>query len=121
MKSLESQHGGRGKAPAGGAPPEREATIRVALHEALLEGTASARELSTRLGIRERDVASHLEHLARSVAARGERLAIEPAFCLACGFLFSGRKRFTTPGRCPRCSSERIEPPAFHLERGSRA
>lgn len=96
-------------------PRELQETHRAALARALREGACTSRDLSTLVGIREKDVAPHLEHLQRSAAHRGERLVIEAAACLACGFRFSQRQRLTTPGRCPECSSERIEPPVFSL------
>lgn len=96
-------------------PPVRGATVREALRAALAEGPATARELSERVGVRERDVAEHLEHLARSLAARDERLVIDPAACLGCGYVFRGRVRFTRPSACPRCRSTRIDPPAFRV------
>ena len=101
--------------------PERTATPRSALHEALLGRALTAREISSRTGMSEKDVAEHLEHLARSAARRGERLIVEPAKCLACDFVFKTRGRLSTPGRCPECQSERIAPPAFRLAGTGRA
>jgi predicted Zn-ribbon and HTH transcriptional regulator len=95
---------------------ERSQTIRATLREELLRGPATARELSQRVRIREKDVAEHLEHLERSAKARGERLVVEPAACIACGHAFAKRTRFTRPGSCPSCGSTRIDPPAFRLE-----
>jgi predicted Zn-ribbon and HTH transcriptional regulator len=96
---------------------ERGETVRETLRRILREGgPATARDLSQAAGIREKDVAAHLEHLARSLAHRGERLVVEPASCLACGFAFGGRTRLTRPGACPRCRSTRIDPPAFRVE-----
>jgi predicted Zn-ribbon and HTH transcriptional regulator len=96
-------------------PPERGLTVREALAAALRAGPATARELSRDVGLRERDVAEHLGHLARTVAARGERLSVEPAACLACGYAFEDRARLTRPGACPRCRSTRIDPPVFRI------
>jgi predicted Zn-ribbon and HTH transcriptional regulator len=95
---------------------ERSQTIRATLREELLRGPATARELSQRVRIREKDVAEHLAHLERSAKARGERLVVEPATCIACGHAFAKRTRFTRPGSCPSCGSTRIDPPAFRLE-----
>src|SRR2546421_1003769 len=86
------------------------------MREELLRGAATARELSERVSIREKDVAGHLEHLERSLRARGERLVIEPASCIACGYAFVRRARLTRPGSCPACGSTRIYPPAFPTE-----
>jgi predicted Zn-ribbon and HTH transcriptional regulator len=95
---------------------ERSQTIRETLRLELLRGSATARELSGRVGIREKDVADHLAHLEKSSRARGERLVVEPASCIACGYSFAKRVRFTRPGSCPSCGSTRIDPPAFRLE-----
>jgi predicted Zn-ribbon and HTH transcriptional regulator len=90
--------------------------VRGQLAEALRRAPATAHELSREVGLKERDVADHLGHLARSLEARGERLAIDPAACIACGFVFRGRERLTRPGACPRCRSTRIDPPVFRIE-----
>ena len=97
----------------------REATIRQSLHQALLEGEVTARDLSREVGIPEHDVAEHLRHLERSIRRRGERFVIEPSVCLACGFTFTHRERhpYTRPGRCPECHGRRISLPVFHIER----
>jgi len=98
------------------APPAAAGTPRARLAAALREGPASAHELSRRLRISEKDVVHHLEHLARSARGRGERLVIEPAACLACGFVFRRRERTGKPGSCPSCRGTRIAAPRFALE-----
>lgn len=97
-------------------PAERGETVRESLRRALCDGPATARDLSKRVGIRERAVADHLDHLARSLARRGERLAVEPSECLDCGFVFSRRERYTRPGRCPECRGRRISLPRFEIQ-----
>ena len=97
-------------------PTERGATVRASLVEALKEGPATARELSERVGIPEKDVPEHLEHVERSLEAHGEHLVIDAAECIACGYAFKGRRKLTRPGKCPECGSERIDPPAFHID-----
>jgi len=97
---------------------ERTRTVREALREELLRGAATARELSERVSIPEKDVAEHLEHLEKSLRTRGERLVVEPATCIACGYAFARRARLTRPGACPECRSTRIDPPAFRIEVG---
>ncbi len=103
----------------GRPPPARHETIRAALHRALQQGPATARDLSMEVGIREKDVADHLAHLARSLSRSNERLVVEPASCIACGYRFGERTRLTRPGSCPRCRSTRIDPPAFRIEAGA--
>jgi predicted Zn-ribbon and HTH transcriptional regulator len=97
-------------------PAERGETLRETLRRALREGPATARQLSAAAGIREKEVAEHLAHLSRSLPHRGERLVVEPAACLACGYLFTSRSRLTRPGACPSFRSTRIDPPTFHIE-----
>ena len=93
-------------------------TLREELAEALRRAPATARDLSRDVGLREKDVAEHLGHLARSLEGRGERLEVEPATCIACGYAFRDRRRLTRPGACPRCRSTRIDPPLFRIEPG---
>lgn len=99
------------------APPDRDETSRERLRALLLEEPATARDLSQRAQLSERDVQHHLEHLARSSRARGERFVVEPAACIGCGFVFAERDRVAKPGRCPDCRGTRISPPRFRLER----
>ncbi len=101
--------------PGERGPPERTQTVRAALLAALEEGPATAKDLSGAVGIREKDVGGHLEHLARSLAREGRKLSITPASCIACGFVFKDRTRFEKPGSCPQCRSTRIDPPVFSL------
>lgn len=96
-------------------PREEKSTLRQSILQCLEKGPLTARELSARVRIREKDVVPHLEHLEKSVRRSKRRLVIEPAECLQCGFRFEGRRRFKKPGACPRCRSERIEPPVFRL------
>lgn len=82
----------------------------------LLEaGELSARDLSRCLGIREKEVYAHLGHIARSIEAQGKKVVIRPSRCLNCGFVFCDRRRFTRPGRCPRCKATRLEAPLFSV------
>lgn len=91
-------------------------TVRAALLVQLRGGPITALELSARVGIPERDVAGHLEHLARSLRKADERLQTEPATCLGCGFVFRKRERLTRPGACPTCRGTRIEAPRFWID-----
>ena len=99
-------------------PDARRVTVRQALLEELLDGPATARDLSRLVGIPERDVAEHLSHLERSVRGHGQRLVIEPPVCLTCDFVFThrGPHRYTRPGRCPECHGRRITLPVFRVE-----
>jgi predicted Zn-ribbon and HTH transcriptional regulator len=76
----------------------------------------SARDLSQALGVREKEVYAHLPHVARSVQKDGMQLLISPVACLACGYRFKNRKRYTRPGRCPQCKATRIQTPLFIIQ-----
>ncbi len=97
-------------------PPDRKATVRRKIL-ALLSGTPlSARQISSRAGIPEKEVVAHLPHLKRTVGKLGKRLAVIPAECKRCGFVFRKRERPNRPGRCPLCRGESISEPLFGLE-----
>jgi predicted Zn-ribbon and HTH transcriptional regulator len=83
---------------------------------ALLEtDEMSARDLALCMGIKEKDVYTHLGHIERTVAARGKTVSIKPSRCLNCGYLFKNRRRFTRPSRCPRCKSTHLDIPFFRI------
>jgi predicted Zn-ribbon and HTH transcriptional regulator len=96
-------------------PPGAIATPRRRIIEALERGAMTVRDLSQALQLSEKEIIGHLEHVARSLKAPF-RLVITPAACHKCGFAFPGRRRLSTPGRCPRCRHEGISPPAFRIE-----
>ena len=99
------------------APRQGErVTVRVALRALLREETVTARDISRMLGIREHDVAGHLEHVEKSLKHTGERLVVRGPACLECGFAVPERRRYTRPGHCPECRSRRISLPAFSIE-----
>jgi len=99
-------------------PQERTQTIRGRIADELRKQAATAKELSRAVGISEKDVAGHLEHLTRSLRASGERIQVTPALCLSCGFTFKARERLTRPGSCPECRGTQIDPPAFQIVDG---
>ena len=90
-------------------------TIRRQIINLLSEKEMTARDLSQALRIREKEVYEHLPHAERSVKNSKKKLTIDPATCINCGFVFKDRRRFTTPGRCPHCKSERIEHPMYRI------
>ena len=75
----------------------------------------SAQEISSAVGIGEKDVYTHLSHIARSLKSRKKELVITPAECLKCGYVFKKRKRFTPPSRCPICKSEHTRNPMYQV------
>lgn len=96
-------------------------TIRQNLVELLRSGPRTARDLSRLLHVPEREVHLHLQHVERSLPHTGERLVVEPAVCLGCGYSFRGRTKFTRPSRCPRCSATHIASPRYSIVSGARS
>jgi len=94
-------------------------TIRQELAELLKEKTLDAKAISKLLSIREKEVFAHLAHIARTIGTEGHRLRINPCQCLACGFTFKKRQRFSRPGKCPQCRQTRIRPATYRIEPGS--
>ncbi len=91
-------------------------TIRQQMIELLAGGEYTDRDLSQFLGISEKDVVYHLEHIARSVQGHKRKLKVIPARCMECGFTFEDRRRFSKPGRCPRCKGEHLQDPRYHIQ-----
>jgi hypothetical protein len=91
-------------------------TIRQEMIHLLVDGELSARELSQALRIKEKEVYDHLLHIKQSVQSNGGQLRVKPARCLACGYVFESRNRFTSPGKCPRCKNEHIEDPRYRVD-----
>ena len=89
------------------AVPVALKTIRQQISEALKTGMLTTRDLSQTVGVKERDVFTHLPHVARSTLDPAV-FVVEPSACLDCGFCFKKRTRLSTPGKCPVCRSERI-------------
>jgi transcriptional regulator len=90
-------------------------TLRKQMMMLLSDNEMSAREISSAVGIGEKEVYGHLSHIARSIKSQGKKLVIHPAECMGCGYVFEKRKRFTRPGRCPVCKSEHIKIPLYRI------
>ena len=90
-------------------------TLRQKIMTLLSDKEMSAREISGEVGIAEKEVVEHLAHIARSVSAQGRKIIITPANCLACGYEFENRRRFTRPGRCPQCKKSHLQSPRFRI------
>jgi predicted Zn-ribbon and HTH transcriptional regulator len=102
------------KEPA--TPPDMHDTVRRAIIAALDQGERSARDLSVEVRAPEKEVYDHLEHIRKTMGATGRHLAVTPAKCKKCGFVFSKRERLKKPGKCPVCRGESIHEPLFSIE-----
>jgi len=97
-------------------PVEKEATSRREIIALLRSETLSAREISGRVRIGEKEVIDHLEHIRAAHHDDGTKLRLFPAACKSCGFVFHKRERLSRPGRCPVCHGEHIREPRYAME-----
>jgi len=99
-----------------GEPLAHMKTIRQDMMELLSGGEHNARSISQHLRLSEKEVCDHLSHINRSLVSKGKKLVVSPARCLECSYVFSDRRRFSKPARCPRCKGEHIEDPGYRVE-----
>ncbi len=97
-------------------PVEKQSTIRREIVELLRGEPLSAREISARVRIPEKEVLDHLEHIRTAAHDDGKKLRVVPAMCRKCGFEFHKRERLARPGRCPVCHGEQIREPRYFME-----
>lgn len=104
------------KAKPAPIPSRRDDTLRQSMSDLLRQQALTAREISEQVGVAEREVYAHLEHIRQSLHRGGMSLHVMPAECRGCGFVFSKRERLKRPGRCPLCHGESISQPRFFIE-----
>ena len=102
------------------AAESADETVRQRIIQLLTGAELTFEELRRELGLPARRLEDELQHVERSVRrsrAEPRKLAVDPARCLECGFTFRDRApaRFGSPGRCPRCKSERISQPRLSV------
>lgn len=90
-------------------------TVRQMMIENLRNGPVSAKDISALVGIPEKDIFPHLEHIRKSLHHGPNRLLMEPARCKLCSFVFHKRERFSKPGHCPACPRSCIDEPCFMI------
>jgi transcriptional regulator len=90
-------------------------TIRQQIFSWLCDREMTAKDLSMMVKIPEKEVSIHLKHIEKSAAAKRKTLMVRPFECLSCGYQFKERKRFTRPGRCPKCRDTHVESPVFRI------
>jgi predicted Zn-ribbon and HTH transcriptional regulator len=91
-------------------------TVRQQIADLLAANEMTPRQLAQAIGLKEKELADHLNHLRRSLSTQGLKLRVRPAECPTCGFVFRERRRLASPGRCPECKATRLEPPAYRIE-----
>lgn len=78
----------------------------------------TAKDISKIVGLKEKEVLTHLPHVAKTVNSSKEasaRFVVQPSECVSCGFVFKKRERLKTPSRCPVCRSEEITEMRFGI------
>ena len=90
-------------------------TIRQQIIDLLEEQQMNARDLSQAISIMEKEVYQHLEHINHSLKAQKKKFLIEPCECLACGYVFDSRKKWSKPGRCPKCKKGHIRQAEYRI------
>ena len=96
-------------------PVERMETIRQSIISELGGQTLSAKEISAKVSIPEKQVYEHLEHIQKTINKKEYKLIITPAECRKCSFVFKKRERLKKPGKCPVCRNESIKEPVFSI------
>ncbi len=61
-----------------------------------------------------KDVADDLRHLRKTLKNSAYRIAVTPAECRKCGFVFSTEK-LLKPSKCPQCRSTWLEEPVIQI------
>jgi predicted Zn-ribbon and HTH transcriptional regulator len=92
-----------------------DTTSRRRIMAELEKGPLTIRDLSKTIRISEKEAIAHMEHVEKSLRPP-MKLLLFPPVCHKCGFIFKGRHRFSTPGRCPECRHEGIQPPSFQIQ-----
>jgi hypothetical protein len=93
-------------------------TLRRQLIELLSETPRSVSSVAREMGLRRGDAEDDLRHALRSAAAAGHDIAVIPARCKDCGFVF-GEDRLSKPSRCPACKGSRLFEPQIAILRSS--
>lgn len=95
-------------------------TRRQQVMDWLMRGEWTFEELRDQMGVPVSVLQQDLRHVEKSARHLAElekgRLRVTEARCRECGFAMTRQRRFTAPGRCPKCRSERFEAPLLSLE-----
>jgi transcriptional regulator len=99
-------------------PPAEEMTRRQRLADLLSMESRSVESLAAEFRTSPRDVEADLRSLEKTLRREKKRLAVTPAKCRKCGFVFEerGERRFTSPSKCPECRGNRIEPAVLKID-----
>jgi predicted Zn-ribbon and HTH transcriptional regulator len=88
-------------------------TRRQQIIELLKQRPLNIKNLAQKFGVHLKVVQEDLEHIRKSI--KPQKLVIENAQCINCGFVFKDKK-IKTPSKCPNCRAERIEPAKYSIK-----
>jgi predicted Zn-ribbon and HTH transcriptional regulator len=97
-------------------PVVRAETLRQNMIALLRQNPLTAREISEQIGVAQREIYAHLDHIRQSLHRGEASLGVLPAECRNCGFVFTKRERLKRPGRCPLCHGQSISEPRYLIE-----
>ena len=72
-------------------------------------------ELADLTKVSVKTVAKDIDSVRKTIKYDNKRIEVQPATCLKCNYMFSGRGRISDPHKCPECHSERISPQKFRI------
>ena len=100
-------------------------TLREKIKRLLTETTypLSVEEIAFSLGLDPRNkdaIYEHLKHIAKTIRRESQGqlvLYMLPPKCRNCGYVFKKLDKPRKPSKCPKCKSQRIDPPRFIIEK----
>ena len=93
----------------------QDATRKQMIIDVLSKRKYTARSLARLFDEQYKVIADDLFHISKSILPK-RRLIRDHAVCNKCGFTFKDRLKHTPPSKCPKCRSESITNPTFHIE-----
>ncbi len=101
-----------------------ETTLRERIVEVLEKSSRplTAREIAVLVGLEPQQaedlVYECISHIAKTLWRKSggrRRVYMVPPRCKDCGYVFTSLDKPRRPSKCPRCKSQRIEPPRFYI------
>ena len=89
-------------------------TRRKQFIDLLSQKPRSVSSLARAFGLSRGEVEDDLRHAIRSARAQGHEIALIPARCKNCDFVF-GEEKLSKPSRCPACRGTRLYEPMLRL------
>ncbi|KAA0259451.1 HTH domain-containing protein [Deferribacter autotrophicus] len=88
-------------------------TVRQEIIEILTSGYFTAKELSKKLSLSEKEIVEHLKEINKGHV----KIEVRNPQCKKCGFKFTNLRHFKKPSKCPSCKSTYISEPEFTVRK----